>query len=52
MALSADHSQLPWFMLSSGGPGRKDHHIILLGPSKGSFAPSLFRSIAGRQRWQ
>src|SRR6218665_1086864 len=36
------HSQLSWLMLPSGGPVRKDHHIILQGPLKGSFAPSLF----------
>src|SRR6218665_1240100 len=44
------YSQLSWLMLPSGGPGRKDHHIILQGPLKESFAPSLFRSIAERQR--
>ena len=27
--------------MSSGDPGRKDHHTILHGPSTGSFVPSL-----------
>src|SRR6218665_2978155 len=36
------HSQLSWLMLPSEDPGRKDHHIILQGPVKGSFAPSRF----------
>jgi len=36
-------------MLPSGGPGRKDHHIILQDTSKVSFVPLPFRSIAERQ---
>src|SRR6218665_1339362 len=35
------HSQLAWLMQPSRSPGRKDHHIILQGFSKGSFAPSF-----------